>query len=131
MAHTYNVLIREAYLDTYGHVNNAAYLEIYEEARWDLVTPHGFGLNDVKRLGYGPVILEINLKFLKEIHLRETIKIVTTLESQQGKISKVKQQMLKEGGVVASEALITFGLFDLKARKLIEPTPEWIAAISA
>lgn len=130
MAHVYEILIREAYLDTYGHVNNAAYLQIYEEARWDLVTARGFGLVDVQRLGHGPVILEINLKFLKEIHLRERIKILTSLESQQGKISKIKQQMIKDDGSVASEALITFGLFDLKSRKLMNPTPEWLAAIT-
>jgi thioesterase III len=129
MAHHYSVLIREVHLDSYGHMNNAAYLELFEEARWDLVTPRGFGLNDVKKLGHGPVILEINLKFLKEIHLREKITIVTEFLSQSKKISQVKQKMVKTDGTVASEAIITFGLFDLSTRKLIEPTAAWIAAI--
>lgn len=31
--------------------------------------------------------------------------------------------------IIASEAIFTFGLFDLKARKMISPTPEWKSAI--
>ena len=36
--HEYALVIREQHLDTFGHVNNAKYLEILEEARWDLIT---------------------------------------------------------------------------------------------
>ena len=32
---TYPLLIKETYLDTFGHVNNATYLTLFEEARWD------------------------------------------------------------------------------------------------
>lgn len=46
-----------------------------------------------------------------------------------GKIAQMKQQMIKDDGSVASEAVFTFGLFDMKERKLIEPTPEWKRAI--
>jgi thioesterase III len=28
------ILIREEHLDTFGHVNNARYLEIFGQARW-------------------------------------------------------------------------------------------------
>ena len=42
--HDYQLVIREQHLDTFGHVNNAKYLEILEEARWDLITGNGYGL---------------------------------------------------------------------------------------
>jgi hypothetical protein len=45
MAKPYEITIREAHLDSYGHVNNAAYLEI-------------------------------NLKFIKEVRLRERVLMV-------------------------------------------------------
>ncbi len=44
---TYEVLILESYLDSFGHVNNAAYLTLFEEARWDFITKNGYGLNKV------------------------------------------------------------------------------------
>jgi len=126
---TYKLLIRESYLDTYGHVNNATYLALYEEARWEVVTSRGYGFQKVHDSGQGPVILEVNLKFLKELRLREEITITTEVLDYQGKVGRLKQQMIKADGTVASEAIFVFGLFDLKARKMIEPTPEWKIAL--
>lgn len=125
----YKVLIRESHLDTYGHVNNARYLDMYEEARWQLVTDRGYGFKKVHDSGQGPVILEVNLKFMKELRLREEITITTELVDYPGKIGRLKQQMIKPDGTVASEAIFVFGLFDLKARKMIEPTAEWKIAV--
>ncbi len=125
----YKFLVREVHVDSYGHINNATYLSLYEEARWELITPRGYGFNEIHKLKQGPVILEVNLKFLKEIRLRETITITTTLLNYTGKVGQLKQEMVKEDGSVASEAIFTFGLFDIKARKLIEATPEWKQAL--
>jgi acyl-CoA thioester hydrolase len=125
----YPVLIRESHLDTFGHVNNATYLALYEEARWDLVTKNGYGLKEVHRLGQGPIILEANIKFMAELRLREKIRITCEMIEYKGKIGKLKQQMLKDDGKVASELIMVFGLFDLKERKLIEPTDAWKKAL--
>lgn len=129
MDSTYKVLIRESHLDSYGHVNNATYLTLFEEARWEIVTQRGYGYKKVHETGQGPVILEVNLKFLKELTLRETITITLELESYEGKIAKINQKMIKSNGDVASELKLVVGFFDLKARKLILPTPEWKVAL--
>lgn len=126
---SYDLLIIESHLDTFGHVNNAVYLNIYEEARWDLITRNGYGLKKVQQAKQGPVILEVNLKFQKELTLREKIKITTQLISYNGKIGQLEQKMIKEDGSVASTAIFTFALFDTAARKLIEPTADWKNAI--
>lgn len=127
--HTYELLIRESHLDTFGHVNNATYLALYEEARWDLTNGNGFGLKDIQKLKTGPVILEVTLKFQSELRLREKIKITTELLDYKGKVGHLRQRMIKEDGTPASEAVFTFGLFDLVARKLIEPNEAWKKAI--
>ena len=125
----YKVLIREHHVDSYGHVNNATYLSLYEEARWEIITPKGFGFVEIHKKKQGPVILEVNVKFLKEIRLRESITIETKILNYKGKVGQMQQQMIKDDGSVASEAVFTFGLFDIKERKLIEPTPEWKNAL--
>jgi acyl-CoA thioester hydrolase len=126
---TYKLLIRETHLDTYGHVNNATYLTMYEEARWDAITHRGYDFEKIHQSGQGPVILEVHLKFMKELRLREEIRITTELVDYPGKIGHLKQQMIKPNGTIASEAVFTFGLFDLNIRKMIEATPEWKKAI--
>jgi thioesterase-3 len=127
--HEYPLTIREGHLDTFGHVNNATYLAILEEARWELITRNGYGLDEVVRRRIGPTILEINLKFQRELRNRQRITIRTWMDSYAGKIGKVMQQIVDGDGNVCCEALFTIGLFDLSARKLIPPTPEWLAAL--
>ena len=36
-----NIRVRNYHLDGYGHVNNARYLEVLEEARWAFFEEHG------------------------------------------------------------------------------------------
>ncbi len=128
--HRYQVTIHEGHLDTFGHVNNAKYLELYEQARWDLITNNGYGLDQIKTLKIGPVVLELDLSFKREITNREVI----TIESEPQKIEhplimEIKQRMLKSDGSLASEICLKIGLMDLNKRKLIAPTPEWMKAI--
>jgi len=124
----YPLTILETYLDVYGHVNNAMYLTLYEQARWDLITKNGYGLTKIQETGQGPVMLEIKLTFLKELRLRDQIVIESQMLSYEKKIGQLTQQMVR-AGEVCSSAAFTFGLFDLKERKLILPTDAWLKAI--
>lgn len=128
---SYQLQILEQHLDSFGHVNNAMYATLFEQARWELITQNGYGLKTVQALGVGPVILEMNIKFIKEILLRETITITIASEDPRLKISTIHQKMFKQSGELAAEGRFTIGLFDLKARKLVAPTLEWIRAIDS
>jgi YbgC/YbaW family acyl-CoA thioester hydrolase len=125
---TYPVLIKEIYLDVYGHVNNATYLTLLEEARWELITQNGYGLKKIIETGRGPVILEVTMRYLKELHARDQIQIDSSMISYEKKIGKMRQNM-QRGKELCCTAEFTFGLFDLKARKLILPTADWLKAI--
>ena len=127
--HEYPVLIRESHLDVFGHVNNAAYLEIFEEARWDWITRNGFGLKEIRERAIGPVVLEANLRFQREATNRESVVIKSRTLAYDGKIGKVEQVMVRADGKPSCTAEFTIALFDMKARKLIAPTPEWLKAV--
>jgi acyl-CoA thioesterase FadM len=60
--HEKTVVISESHLDSFGHLNNARYLELFEQARWDLITERGFGLDTIRRTRTGPTILEVEMK---------------------------------------------------------------------
>jgi YbgC/YbaW family acyl-CoA thioester hydrolase len=127
--HEYRMLILESHIDTFGHVNNAAYLEILEEARWDLITRNGYGLDEVQRLRIGPVVLDVHVRFLRELRNRQAITIRSWMDSYSGKIGRFAQQVLDDAGDLCCDAKFTIGLFDLTARRLIRPTPEWVRAL--
>lgn len=125
----YEIVIRESNVDSIGHLNNATYLVLFEEARWEWLTEEGYGFREIQKSMQGPVILDIHIKFLKEIRLRDKIKIASEMMDYEGKIAHLKQVMLKDNGDVACEAIFTFGLFDMKNRKIIEPSVEWKKAL--
>jgi thioesterase-3 len=127
--HRYALDIIERHLDTFGHVNNAVYLEIFEEARWDWITRNGYGMKEIRELGQGPTILGCSLKFMKELTLRERIEIESDLTSVSGKTFEVVQRIRRPDGEIACEAQFKMGLFDLRARRLVEPTPRWLAGL--
>lgn len=125
----YTLQIKECHLDTFGHVNNATYLQLFEEARWDFITIGGWGLERIRREQIGPVILEATVKFKRELINRETVKIISqSREMIAGKLLTIGQEIVKPDGKIASEALFTVGIMDLRERKLIQPTDDWCKA---
>ena len=126
----YEIVIKECHLDSFGHVNNAVYVQLYEEARWDFITKNGFGLEVIQRDQVGPVLLDLQVKFRREIKNREVIKIQSqTREILSSKMMVLDQKMIKADGKIASEAVFTVGFFDMKQRKLIEANPNWLKAV--
>jgi len=122
---TYPVVIKEVYLDTFGHMNNAMYLALFEEARWEVLHEAGYGIDKILETGLGPTILEIKMRFIKELRLRDEVIIETQLVSYEKKICKVANKMHR-AGEECCVAEFTLGLFDMKQRKLVLPTPEWL-----
>lgn len=126
----YELQIKESHLDSFGHVNNAVYLELYEEARWDIITKNGYGLEHVQKTQKGPVILDIKIRFRRELKNREKIIIKTQVkEIVNSKIVVLEQSMIKEDGKTASDAIFSIGFFDMKERKLIDASSEWLKSI--
>lgn len=130
LLHRHPFQIVESHLDTFGHVNNATYLKLFEEARWALITERGYGLDTIQSTRRGPVILEANVKFRRELKNRESVMIETSLVDYSSKLGKLRQQLLKADGTLSADAHFVIALWDIDARRLIEPTPEWARAMS-
>ncbi|HYD17466.1 MAG TPA: acyl-CoA thioesterase [Patescibacteria group bacterium] len=126
---TYPLTILERHLDTFSHVNNATYLEILEEARWDIIAKRGYTIDDIRQKGIGPVILGFTVKFLKELKLRQEIRVETRVVSYAKKICTMEQNIYNAANELCFESSLTLGLMDMTARKLILPTPDWLHAI--
>lgn len=125
---TYPLTIKEIHLDTFSHVNNAVYLTLFEEARWDFICKNGYGLEKIKETGLGPTILHIDISFSKELKVRDEITIESELIFYKKRIGKLIQKMIRADETCCT-AEFTIGLFDVNERKLVLPTPEWLKAI--
>jgi YbgC/YbaW family acyl-CoA thioester hydrolase len=127
----YEITILEHHLDTFGHVNNAVYLELYEEARWDFITKNNLGMKEILETKIGPVLLDLNMTFKSELKNREKIKIISQArpEMRNKYVMILDQKMVREDGKVASTLTLSVGMMDLAARKLLAPNSQWLKAL--
>lgn len=126
---TYETTVTPDQIDVFGHLNNAAYLSIFEAARWASLTDVGSAWADVAALGVAPMLLEVSLQFVKEVRLGEAITIETTFEPTSPRRFVVSHKMLDAGGKLRSSAQIQAGFFDMNARKLTQPPPALLTAL--
>jgi len=93
--------------DIYGHMNNAAYLNLYEEARSEVLDSCGCSVAHLKNQNIDLYLTRIELDFKKEVHLGEKVSIETQLQS----ISRVRycwlQTLRGEDNRVCNQALVT------------------------
>jgi len=66
-------------LDSYGHVNNAVYLNYNEQARWDLFRQLDL-LDQIITSGKKIVIVENHIKYIRQVKLFDKIVIETQME---------------------------------------------------
>ncbi len=126
----YFTQIRERHLDAFGHVNNAQYMILFEESRWEMITSRGYGLKEILERRVGTVVLESTIRYRRELQNREKIKItVQMVEVKKNRFFTLHQSLFKESGELAADARFMVGCFDLESRKLIQPTDDWKKAI--
>lgn len=127
--HEYPLTIKESLLDPLGHVNNASYLQVFEEARWEISARQGLMLKDMLKSGVVPVVLEMQVRFVKEVTNRESVVIRTQFMEYSGLTWVADQAMVKADGETACHARLRFGLLDLEFRRLTMPTDTWLRVL--
>ncbi len=121
--------IRSTQVDSFGHLNHAAYLEIFEWARWEWLLERGIRpQDDLLGKGLGLAVVRVETDFTKEVRMLEQV----TVRSWGEKVEKIKfllgQEMLNAAGQRVCRQILTAVAIDLKARKAV-PIPEALRAV--
>ena len=116
MQYLTEIKVRGYHADFYGHVNNARYLEFFEEDRWAQLESK-IDLKKWAAQGIIFLVVNINVNYRLAVPVGETLLVTTDVEKI-GKRSVVLQQkiLLKESLAVAADALITFVIADKSGR---------------
>ena len=101
--------------DIYGHLNNANYLHLYEEARADALEQMNLPIRKIREMGISIYVTHIEIDFKKGIGLEETV----TIESNVSQMSRLKaiwkQEIYNSKNELCNTAFVT-GVF-VKAGK--------------
>ena len=84
--------VRNYHIDSYGHINNAVYLQYLEDARTDFFSYLGHSLSYLAKNDIYVFITEINIKYLSPAFLDDVIVVTGNII----KISKVRATWLQE-----------------------------------
>ena len=120
--------ITDKYIDILGHVNNAAYMQIFEYARWEILNSYGKGEEYIKTHKIGPVILQCEIEFKSELKSGDTIQIETIFKAHNRKVFYIEQLMRKDN-LICSRVINKGGYIDMVKRKLLNIDDLWINEI--
>lgn len=125
--------VRWADLDPNAHMRHSAYADYAAQVRLDFLADHGFALPRFAELGIGPVLFREDTRFLKEVHLGETIRVTAELGGLRadGARWRIIHTLYKADGREAAVVAVDGAWLDLRQRKLVVPPPELAATFAA
>ncbi|MFY0643588.1 MAG: acyl-CoA thioesterase [Bacteroidia bacterium] len=116
------ITVRGYHCDAYGHVNNARYLEFYEEARWNFLQP-AIDDGSLGKLDILFVVVNIEVSYKQAIVPNDQIEVhITNVSFNNSSI--VIEQEIRRGSVLCSEAKVHFVLMNKMSQKPIKITDE-------
>ncbi len=77
----YLITVRGYEIDSFGHVNNAIYLNYMEQARWEILREMKL-LNFFKEKELFLAVIDTYIKYSREVKIFDNLQIETTIESQ-------------------------------------------------
>jgi len=117
------IRIRGYHADFYGHVNNARYLEFFEEDRWAQMESK-IDLKKWAQKGLVFLVVNINVNYRRAVDVGEVVTVSTGIEKIGTRSVVLKQEVrFKSSREVAADALVTFVIID-KGGKAVEISGE-------
>ncbi len=127
MRHSTIIKVRGYHCDFYGHVNNARYLEMMEEARWQYLEV-GLGLEYWSDRGMGFVVASVTLNYKRPISPGVELEILTVTTSLKGRSGLIHQEFInRQTGKTLADAVVTFAVIDLKTGRALPMEGEVLA----
>jgi len=119
MKSTHRIKIRGFHLDLYGHVNNARYLELMEEARW-VYFEEMVDYSLFQERGWAFVIVNYNINYRYPATIGDFLRIETSLKHAGNKSVVMHQELyLNETDRLVVDADVTFVIMDQKTQRAI------------
>lgn len=127
MPHSTIIPVRGYHCDFYGHVNNARYLELLEEARWQYLEA-GLEMSYWTERGLGFVVAAVTIRFKRPAGPGQELEILSETTRLEGRSGVIHQQVLdRETGKLVADAEVTFAVIELKTGRAVAMEGEVLA----
>lgn len=103
--------VRTYECDSYGHVNNANYLNYLEFARYEFLKTIGFDYPAAFKAGYGLYVARVEIDYKKPALADDTL-LIRSRSIKKGAVSGIIAQEIKRGEELIAEAKVTWAFVD-------------------
>jgi acyl-CoA thioester hydrolase len=111
MEHSCTLRVRSYECDSYGHVNNAVYLNYLEYARHQYLKDIDLPLDDLRASGFAMWVVEIQIRYRKPALPDDELTIVTR-PVKRLRLSGILNQRVMRGGTEIAEAEVKWACVD-------------------
>ena len=123
MSFVHHETVRFRDLDAMGHMNNAVYATMIEQARLAFLTPNGAPVENM-------ILARLEIDFRSPVELGETIEIAVT-PARIGTKSFDLDYVLRAGERVVAEAKTVLVAYDYATSSSVELPDEWKERLAA
>ena len=116
--------VRGYELDSYGHVNNAVYIQYLEQARWIFMKDKGL-LERIFGEGYFMVVVDTHIRYVQEANLFDELIVETTLAEEKPYLVFRQKILNKKTGLTITKAIIKTIFVDKK--RVPQDTPGFLS----
>jgi acyl-CoA thioester hydrolase len=103
--------VRTYECDSYGHVNNANYLNYLEYGRYEYLKDIGFDYPGIVKAGYGVYVARVEIDYRRSA-LPDDRLLIKTWPVKKGAVSGVFAQEIRRGEELLVEAKVTWAFVD-------------------
>jgi thioesterase III len=124
------IKIRGYHLDVYGHVNNARWVELLEEARWRWLDEN-LDLTTWDAIGQGIAVVSLEVNYRRPAHMHDRLEFRCWIEKLGGRSALCRQEVHRaQTGERLLDARVVFVLIDRttgRPRPLVGEVREMLA----
>ena len=117
------LIVRTYECDSYGHVNNANYLNYLEVARYEMLRDVGFDYPGMIDAGYGIYVARVEIDYKKPAIADDEL-FIKSRPIKKGAVSGIIAQEIWRGDDLLVEAKVTWAFVDSKGQPTKVP-PKW------
>ncbi len=126
------IKIRWSDLDPIGHVRHSVYYDLAAQLRTELFIERNIRVEEMTRLGFGPILFEEKATFLKELHFGDKLIMNGGLSGLRRDYSRFafRHQIIRDGEILCATVEVLGAWIDLGKRKLTIPPEEFLDKLS-
>lgn len=119
MIFTTDMVIRGFHIDANGHVNNARWVELLEEARWRWLAAE-IDLVALRERGQGPAVIHLDVSYRKAAHVDDDIEFRCWITRLGGRSAVCHQEAWRQRTAEkVLEADVTFLMIDIPTGRVL------------